>query len=101
MKRDWRLIRNLLMKVEDNSISYSPSSSAGLVIYHLKLLSDGGFIEKTLDDYWLQWRGAELLESLRNEQTFESAMKLIDERGLGATEEILVALIKQQSAQKR
>ncbi len=95
MKRDWTLIRKLLLGVESNSINPFKEYTQEQVEYHLYLLSDGGFIEDSTGAYRFRWRGVELLDSLRDEQTFNKVMTEIEERGIGLATEVLVGLIKQ------
>lgn len=93
MKRDWNLIRTLLLKLENGDTfpgfdDYSDEE----VGYHFKLLVPD--YVSTEDGIALTERGNELLNALRDERKYKLAMKEIESRGLGPFSELLVDLIK-------
>ena len=109
MKRDWHLIRHLLLNIENNESSfwgknllekYPPDWQLGKYSpeecqYHLNLLIDADFIEGNLTDgYQCSWLGKQLIDTLRDERKYNLAIKEIEANGGGATTEVLVGLIK-------
>lgn len=98
MKRDWDLIREILLKLErqaqargllkDNGfVGYSPET----VSYHFKLLSDAGLIEAvdyssmnelTLVARSLTWQGHEFLDKIRNETVWNDLKTFIKTKNL-------------------
>lgn len=110
MKRDWDLIRLLLLGIENHSVDQIQGYSQEQIEYHLYLLCNGGFVDpstslrvntdrsrgvegNSINNYQLNQRGIVLLKELRDEQKYRKAMEFIEERGGGATEEILVGVI--------
>lgn len=93
MKRDWELIRVILIMLEqraDNSW-LSAGEVEGYCIeevsYHYKLLHEAGLIEADYKGgiWWakgLTWQGHELLESLRNRDFWNRLKKEIRDKGL-------------------
>lgn len=104
MKRDMDLVRKILFCIEDFSTADEwlpveiPEYNNSVISYHLKLLNEAGLIEAiNLSDSdgidWragsLTWKGHEFLEAARNNSRWQSAKKLIIEKGGSLTFEIL------------
>lgn len=85
MNRDWRLIRTMLLQMEDPEYSGGIENYSSEVLdYHLALLFDAKLIH---DQNWkveLTLKGKELLDILRGFDTFEKAMETVEQSG-GAT----------------
>ena len=95
MKRDWNLIRDILMEIESFNfrdehvfIIKNSSSDEQLRERHVKLLFEAGFIKGNLAqcigswqllDAELTWQGQELLAHLRSSTIWES----VKEKAMG------------------
>lgn len=104
MKRDINLIRDLLNIIEHadypgvtNRYGLSPYDPR--VQYHLRLLSEAGFIRsvgQTTDgavSVRLTWQGHEFLEMSRNEEVWERAKRFVIERTQGLSAGALQATL--------
>lgn len=100
MKRDWELIRQILLRLEEkpDSSLLAPGSIEGYpteeVSYHLKILQEAGFIEAEFKGglYWgkeLTWLGHELLEIVRERSFWLKVKETVKNRGLGFTFEAI------------
>lgn len=94
MKRDFDLIRKLLISMEESGantleIPSVDGCSAEEIMYHLILLRDGGFVEsesetsstsnrviKIHPPIMLLWKGQEFLDEIRDEKMWR---KIVDE----------------------
>ena len=111
MKRDWELIRKILIKLEDLGSTTSvlnPSDIEGydqeLVSYHIKLLIEAGLIEgkctKSLSAplhcvaFRLTWDGHELLDQIRNRSVWNRIVEMARERGLDLSFEVVKVAAK-------
>lgn len=92
MKRNWDLVRALLIRLKDNDTSVISDYGDEEVGYHFKLLVPG--YVSTEDGIKLTDRGNELLDILRDERKYKLAMQEIEANGGGVTTEVLVGLIK-------
>jgi hypothetical protein len=116
MKRDWNLIRKILLQVEEGEsigswfdLSIEGYSEAALS-EHVHLLADAGYVEaKYLTDMvtggeWkpirLTWSGQDFLEASRNDTIWKKAA--LKEKGLGLSLDLLktalIEVAKQQLA---
>lgn len=97
MNRDWKLIRIMLLQMEDPEYSGGIENYSSEVLdFHLTLLFDAKLIH---DQNWkieLTVKGKELLDVLRNPDTFLKAMEIIEQNGGAATEKVLIGLIEKQ-----
>lgn len=98
MKRNWDLIRSILLKLESQAEaigSLSPYGFTGFdsetVSYHFKLLQSAGLIEAidrsylnklTLFAQSLTWQGHELLDKIRNDTVWNSLKTTIKSKSL-------------------
>jgi len=108
MKRDWDLIREILLKVEDTDsadagikASDFPKHPEELVNYNIHLLYQASLIEaidvRTLCaplDYIvmrLTWSGHEFLDSIRSQTVWERITTYLSEKGLAISFEAIKA----------
>ena len=98
MKRDWEIIRRILLKTEElgpgNSLrssdfEYEPEITA----YHVKLLKEAGLLEAFIGEFLgggpphfdlfsLTWSGHEFLDSIRDDNIWqETKFKVLDKSG--------------------
>lgn len=106
MRRDWELVRALLLRLEAEE-----SSSAHLVAqplagfdaefvgYHLDLLDQAGLIVArraggTVVALRLTWAGHELLDGIRRDSIWNRAKGLVREKGLEMSLETLKLAVK-------
>ena len=92
MKRNWDLVRALLIRVKDDDTSVISNYSDEEVGFHFKLLVPDYIL--TEDGIGLTPKGLELCDELRDERKYNLAMKEIEAAGFGASTEILAWLIK-------
>ncbi|WP_434681367.1 DUF2513 domain-containing protein [Pseudomonas sp. R1-18] len=99
MKRDWELVRKILIAVEEiqghnqhvdgTSI---PGYDAPLVSYHIYLLKEAGLLEATCATFLseprqchafeLTWEGHEFLDQIRPQSIWNKTVSLVREKGL-------------------
>jgi hypothetical protein len=105
MKRDFDLIRKILLYVEENQKEYVEiiESLEGYdnltVIYHCQLLLDVGFLEGRVErvntgeghfiSKGLSWYGHDYLASIKNDTVWKKVKKTVGEKGLELTVEII------------
>jgi len=106
MKRDWELIRQILIKLEElpeQEGRLMPGEVEGydwqVVSYHIKLLHEAGLIEASAVRalgveplYYaktLTWLGHEVLDSIRKASFWNKIKERIRQRGLDMTMDIL------------
>lgn len=109
MKRDFDLVRDILLSIEDGKDANGhgfmrlniPGRSQEEVSYHVGLLYEAGLVDaansSALDGYeWqpkgLTWRGREFLDSARDENAWEQAKKELKKIGNFSFEVLKVAL---------
>ena len=95
MNRDMDLARGLLLQVTNSELQSAEWGEKE--IYHLKMLSDVGFIEgiafKHLLDGWiaapsrprLTWHGHEFLDTIREKSVWDKVKSVAKEKGVGLT----------------
>lgn len=115
MKRDMELIKKILLAIEEKNTFYEPFSFSELGIqeyedielaYHLKLVHEAGLIEIMGDKpvgihssspiYFIKcltWEGHEFLEASRSPKIWNNALKVIKDKGLGMSFDVLKALL--------
>lgn len=99
MKRDWEIIRTILLRVEDleSGNTLRPSDFGGtdseVIAYHVFLLKDAGLIDASILEYSgsscihfdihsLTWSGHEFLDSIRNNSIWkETKSKILSKSG--------------------
>jgi len=116
MKRNWDVIRELLMKVEECTlpsemirISHFAAERAAEISYHMTLLIEAGLVKgqvlQTLDpgpkDFFAQrltWEGHEFLDAIRSNTVWERTKKLFLEKGLEMTFDLVKSAAKEIAA---
>lgn len=114
MKRDWDLIRDILIEVETrsdndrNGLQYKTdpkkSDSENAKAAHAILLAKSGFLDgiesNTLDGTRrllapdLTWQGHELLDTIRSKPIWEKVKSTAEEKGIELTFDAVIALGK-------
>jgi hypothetical protein len=113
MKRDFDLIRKILLTVENRSHEEqgNPIKIEGYteeeISYNVKLLHEAGYVNaidaSNMDGLcWrpssLTWRGHDFLDAARENSRWETAKKIVKEKAgtvtLAALQEVLVSLMK-------
>ena len=113
MKRDMDLVREILLKLEDQTGAddyLEPEQVQGRdpeeVSYHIHLMYEAGLIDAINDrgvgSHWiamrLTWEGHEFLEASKNLTVWNQAKRIIAEKGGGITfvliKELLPKLLK-------
>lgn len=107
MKRDWDIIRELLLKAEelepDKTISSKDydTSRIHIINYHTKLLYESGMIDaidcctNDGDSYFinsLTWEGHDFLDSIRNDDIWNKTKSKVIEKGGTMTFDIVKAV---------
>lgn len=106
MKRDWDLIRRMLIAVEElpqgASLTQFPDIELWVFGYHAKLIKDAGLVVADVDEwfantytaklYELTWSGHEFLDSIRHKTVWEKAKLEASEKGVSLTFEVLKVL---------
>lgn len=115
MKRDWDVIREVLMDVQDMKeservqASYSlPYGSDEPTAVHVFMLADAGYISgipadacdgRELLEPRLTWEGMDLLASLESKPVWERVKARATEEGVTITFDVVKLLAKQAIAQ--
>ena len=115
MKRDWDLIREILLEIEEshdiedfmNHVKGENFYSENLrkygksnVKYHIDLLVEAGFIRAVNTDYGdaeltgLTWKGHEYAEKLRDNERWEKIKAYIAEKGLDLGSDTIMTLMR-------
>lgn len=110
MKRDFELIREILLKVESSpageiitQLEIDSTSDESTVIEHIELLIEAGLIEGqvTLPDLIAIRRltnaGHDFLESARNNNVWEKVLNMIRSKGGSMTIEVMTSLLTETS----
>lgn len=111
MKRDWELVREILLKIESldsiKQCAVRPQDIEGYteenVSYHIYLLDQAGLIEAAVQKhhntgikglaYNLTWSGHELLDAIRDSDIWRETKSIVKQTG-GFSLELLTALAK-------
>jgi hypothetical protein len=88
MKRNWDLIRTILLKIEADWPSqgvrelesiYFPDQDFSEIDWHFRLLNDGGFLLTANNNYsfvhGISWRGFEFLDTIRDDEIWIKTKK--------------------------
>jgi hypothetical protein len=106
MKREWDLIRLLLLRLEAEETAnahLAPQAMGGfdaeLVGYHIDLLDQAGLLTArragdTIVARRLTWDGHELLDSIRRDTVWNRAKGILREKGLDLTLDALRLAVK-------
>lgn len=97
MRRDWELIRRILLTLEEQETAHAsvspvhfPDTPAERVSYHIKLLIDAGYVEGTCNRSaplfcmarTLTLAGHEFLDQTRSSTVWNRTLKLLQEKGV-------------------
>ncbi len=106
MKRDWELIRRLLIFIEESGSQHLLSEDIGVdspdrVYYHLDQMIQGGLINGSRSTYshgggvvvvtGITPKGHDFIEQIRGETVWNKTKSLIKEKGLDLTCETIKA----------
>ncbi len=105
MKRDWDIIREVLLEIEadNNGKSTYGDDEQPLKTGHAFLLRDAGFISaidasthsgRALIHPELTWAGHELLDTIRSKPVWDKIKSTAQEKGLDLTFDTVIALGK-------
>lgn len=107
MKRDWNIIRNILISLEEKSsgkhtlhLSDFPEDEKGEYSYHVELLIEAGMISgsmskaigRTPHDFIatrMTWEGHEFLDAIRNDTVWKKAKSSFAQHGLSMTFDLI------------
>lgn len=113
MKRDFALIKNILLEIEKSSsignwvtLNFEEYSDVE-IIYHVKLLNQAGLIEADdlssfSGDKWaaksLTWQGHDFLDNARNETIWKKTLAIVKEKGGSVSFNIFQNLLQSQAS---
>ncbi|QLB18700.1 DUF2513 domain-containing protein [Mannheimia granulomatis] len=105
MKRNWDLIRKILLKLEEKADSTSWLESTDIkgydaktVAYHYKLLNNAGLIEaidiSSLEEEdfsatSLTWQGHEFLDKIRNDSVWNKVKSTVQSKSLDLSFDVI------------
>ena len=105
MKRNWDLIRKILLKLEEKADSTSwlqddeiKGYDSQTVSYHYKLLTDAGLIESidlsnmseiSYAALSLTWQGHEFLDKIKNESVWNKVKSTVQSKSLDLSFEVI------------
>jgi DNA-binding transcriptional ArsR family regulator len=106
MKRNWDIIREILLKTEELlpeenlTLSNFDSDKSDEISYHVKLLEEAGLIKVSIAEFLggndihfdlerLTWTGHEFLDAIRSETIWSKTKKTISEKGGSMTYELI------------
>ncbi|KAL1017069.1 DUF2513 domain-containing protein [Haemophilus influenzae] len=105
MKRNWDLIRKILLKLEEKADSASWLESSDIkgydyrtVTYHYKLLKNAGIIEaidiSTMEEenfaaLSLTWQGHEFLDKIRNDSVWNKVKSTVQSKSLDLSFDVI------------
>jgi len=112
MKRDWELVRTILLKLEalgSTTVYLRANQINGydeeLVSYHMQILDEAGLIKaqcsKSLNGplnclaMSLTWSGHEFLDHIRQDTVWNRVVALSREKGLSLSFDVIVSFAKQ------
>ena len=112
MKRDYELIRRILLEIE-NKEDFNRLKSLEIegydqenVVYHSDLLKQAGLINATIyyGDGWvmvdsLTWEGHEFLDQVRNEKVWKKTIAFIKDKGGTIPFDVLGEVLKKFTLQ--
>ena len=109
MKRDWDVVRKILLKLEEigNTTSRLESSEVNgydpeLVSYHMQLLDEAGLIKARCRQHRplncvalsMTWKGHEFLDQIRQDTVWNKVKGEAREKGLDLSLDVIIALAK-------
>lgn len=115
MKRNWDLIRKILLAVEDLptpqqvvTASDIKGTAPEVVNYHLQLLKEAGLVKGSCSNYLdgstechisqLTWNGHEFLDAIRNQTAWHKTLTVLRDKGLDLSFDTIKAAAAQVAA---
>lgn len=106
MKRDWELVRHILLQMENakhnEHIVADEGEDPNVFAYHCKMMADAGLIEAAVSQYLgggmsaqairITWAGHEFLDSIRPKPVWEKVKTEAKEKGIDLTFTAIKAL---------
>lgn len=106
MRRDWELVRQILLKLEDLSTTSSYLSPDGvpgydpeIISYHMQLMDEAGLIKakclKTsgqglrCNAISMTWEGHEFLDKIKNDSNWNKVKGIAREKGLDLSFDVI------------
>lgn len=94
MRREWNLVREILVKVGSGEpLAYGEYDNK--LNYHIRLLLEN-HIQLVGSGLFLTPRGRELFTAIQDERVFNNAMATLQSHNFGVTEDLLIALNKKR-----
>ena len=107
MKRDFDLVREILLEAEAQDFKRTqpiapPGYTNEEIKYHVKIMVDGGLLQEKQDPKimhpalvfdGLTWEGHEFLDSIREENIWETVKKTLKDKSLGLSYEALKSVV--------
>lgn len=108
MKRDWDLIRLILLTLEEADGEHRMSDDMGVypanwVAVHMKMLESGGLItgneivpmsgDASFLATSITWSGREFIDSIRSDSVWEKSKGMLKEKGVGLTVDTIKAAV--------
>ncbi|WP_427501356.1 DUF2513 domain-containing protein [Methylomonas sp. MED-D] len=111
MKRDYDLIRLILLAAESDAPQTFPNYDAETVGHHIYLLWQAGLVEaidtslasgrhKLASYPRLTWHGHEFLDQIRDDGIWQNAKTHVIKPGAGLAFDLLTAWLKQEAASR-
>ena len=109
MKRDWDLVRDILLRteslapIESLTLRDFDEDKKYLVAYHVKMLTDSGILHSIVSNNIgdqptqfhvreLTWEGHEFLDSIRVERTWKKVKDFVKDKGGVMTFDVIKAV---------
>ncbi len=106
MKRNWDIIREILLKAEELNpectliLSDFDEDRAHEIVYHVKLLDESGLIKVSIVEFLgdanihfdldrLTWAGHDFLDAVRNDSMWNKTKEMITDKGGAMTLELI------------
>lgn len=108
MKRDWDLIRMILLSLEEADGEHRMSEDMGVypanwVAVHMKMLESGGLIageeivpmsgDVSFLATSITWNGREFIDSIRSDSIWDKSKGILKEKGIGLTVDTIKAAV--------
>ena len=111
MKRDWEVVRELLLALEakddvTTNLSFLPGRDQNIVAYQIQILGEAGLIHggasiRGLDErltahaFRLTWAGHELLDTMRDNTAWSKIKHKAAEKGVSLSFQVIGMLAKE------
>jgi hypothetical protein len=108
MKRDWDIIRDILIKTEKLQqgetfdLEHVQDDQQAAYAYHVEIMKDAGLLNATIakdmslepNTFFIQsmtWEGHELIDAIRNDTVWAKTKKVFKDKGITMTFELVKA----------